>query len=423
MAAATMSLLRPSSTPHRVTGPTYTFRKSPRPAPPQLDGNEDGEESGIYVMNFLVPNKMVGAVIGLQGQAIKEMTRTSGARISVLNKDALGSSRTERIVEVEGALPKVSAAFKLIQEKIEADAETQGVAPSEEDQTRVPLKLLVANELIGHIIGKKGASIQQLINDSGTDITISQPESAHLGPGTIRVITVNGSLGAVCLAQSLICRKLHSILSDPETSPMRPPDSAAQLFGASAFPIIGGKSEKNIVYVLESMIGAIIGKGGVHAQEITRATKCKLHIETREEKADRDDSTKKDGEEDPRVADERQIIVMGPPNIQFMAQQMIYQLLVDDDQRQGNRRERRLKVHFAVPSSMLGRLIGKGGVKIKELAETSGARLKLIREEQQTEEEETFIEIFGSFAATQAAQNLIRQMTLEHRLRDLSRNR
>lgn len=76
------------------------------------------------------------------------------------------------------------------------------------------------------------------------------------------------------------------------------------------------------------MIGAIIGKGGVHAQEITRATKCKLHIETREEKADRDDSTKKDGEEDPRVADERQIIVMGPPNIQFMAQQMIYQLLV-----------------------------------------------------------------------------------------------
>lgn len=405
--------------------PHPNYVKTPRIAD-RLDGAAGGDTEEGYIMNFLVPNKMVGAVIGVSGSAIKEMCQTSGARISVLNRDAVGSTRTERIVEVEGPLSNLSTAFKLIQERIEAEAEAKGVeADDGEDRIRVPLKLLVANELIGHIIGKKRASIQQLINDSGTDITISQPESAHLGPGTIRVVTVQGSLGAVCLAQSLICSKLHSILRDPDTRPQEPV-AAAALFGASAFPIIGGKSEKNIVLVLESMIGSIIGKGGNHAKEITRQSECKLHIETREEKAAREEanppSSKKgpDGEEI-RVQDERKIFVMGSPNAQFRAQGMIYQLLCDDDQRQGNRRERRLKVHFAVPNSMLGRLIGKGGQKIKELADTSGARLKLLRGEddpRDSTEGDTFIEIFGTFAATQAAQNLIRQMALEHRLRD-----
>ena len=64
---------------------------------------------------------------------------------------------------------------------------------------------------------------------------------------------------------------------------------AGSIFGASAFPILGGgRSERNMVMVLESMVGAIIGKAGANAKEITKLSGCKLHIETRDEKADRE---------------------------------------------------------------------------------------------------------------------------------------
>ena len=78
------------------------------------------------------------------------------------------------------------------------------------------------------------------------------------------------------------------------------------------------------------------------------------------------------------------IIVMGGPEQQFKAQQIIYKRLLEEDQRSGTtKRERRLKVLFPIPNDMLGRVIGKGGAKIKELAGTSGARLRLVRPDNQ----------------------------------------
>jgi len=377
-----------------------------------------------YTLKILIPGKTIGAVIGKGGASIREITDFTGAKITVRTRDDIGSTRTERVVDIEGTPEVIANAyepilFKVIEEakildeasKTETDEPSNGATP-------VPLKILVRNELIGHIIGKAGATIKQLSEDSGTDISLNQPETQP-GPETLRIVTVEGSAVGLCAAQKLIVDKLLSVSKSIDLAKGVAPvqaDNNSMLYGSSAFPLLGGRSERNIVLVLESMIGAVIGRGGIYAKEITKVSNAKIHIETKDEKAQRQEE---EGVEE-NAADERQVIVMGNPDCQFKAQQMVYQRLVDEDSRQNNRKERRMKVHFPVQSTMLGRVIGKGGSKIKELAATSGARLKLLRYEDERPEDDTLVEIFGNFQEVQAAQNLIRQIAFEHRIRDLS---
>lgn len=146
---------------------------------------------------------------------------------------------------------------------------------------------------MGHIIGKAGATIKQLSEDSGTQISINQPE-IELGPESLRIITVSGAAVGLCAAQKLLTEKLQAIGKSLKTSDgapvlagiavpagavpaggmggmMVPPmggmmgggmgmlvemTSTAALYGSGAFPILGGRGERNIVLVLETMIGA-----------------------------------------------------------------------------------------------------------------------------------------------------------------------
>jgi len=377
-----------------------------------------------YSLKILVPGRTIGAVIGKAGASIKEITESTNAKVIVRPRDDVGSTRSERVVDIEGTVDSIAAAYESIMFKVEAEAK---VIDSTEEQpengkTQVPLKILIVNELIGHIIGKGGSTIKQLSEDSGTEIQINQPDSQP-GPETLRIVTVEGSAVGLCEAQKLVVGKLLTVRKSIEQasgsrrqSSGGSANSSSALYGASAFPLLGGRSERNIVLVLESMIGSVIGRQGVHAKEITKVSNAKIHIETRDEKETRQE----DDDDEESGADERQIVVMGNPDCQFKAQQQIYLRLQDEDRKNNNRKERRMKVHFPVQSTMLGRVIGKGGAKIKELAATSGARLKLLRYEDEQEDDDTIVEIFGSFQEAQAAQNLIRQIAFEHRIRDMS---
>lgn len=381
-----------------------------------------------FSLKILVPGKTIGAVIGKGGASIREITESTGAKVTIRARDDIGSTRTERVVDIEGTPDVIAKAyepilFKVIEEAKNLEEASDNTEKTEETPTNgttaVPLKILVRNELIGHIIGKNGATIKQLSEDSGTQIALNQPETQP-GPETLRIVTIEGSAVGLCAAQKLVVDKLLAVSKSIDMAKSVQPNTgnSSALYGSSAFPLLGGRSERNVVLVLENMVGAIIGRQGASAKEITKTSNAKLHIETKVEKAQRHED---EGIEE-NASDERQVIVMGNPDCQFKAQQMIYQRLVEEDARQGNRKERRMKVHFPVQSTMLGRVIGKGGSKIKELASTSGARLKLLRYEDERPEDDTLVEIFGNFREVQAAQNLIRQIAFEHRIRDLSVN-
>mmetsp|Transcript_29345 Transcript_29345/g.76920 ORF Transcript_29345/g.76920 Transcript_29345/m.76920 type:complete len:377 (+) Transcript_29345:207-1337(+) len=364
----------------------------------------------------LIPKDVIGAVIGRGGAVLKEITSDSGANIAVQPRDAEGTTANERVVVIDGKAEARLAAFAALHDKADQEAQKLAADGDGDGDGSVPLKILIRNEALGMIIGKGGATIKQLSADSNTKFTINKPEMTP-GPETLRIVTVEGDSGALSKALEMVLGKVEEV---------RKP-SRASVYGAMAFPSASSRRERNTVLVLESMIGAVIGKGGINARSITEGSGAKIHIETRAEKETREAEAEAD--EDSGGSDERHVIIMGNAEQQFNAQQRLYELLLAEDRRKAaqarkegrppKRNPRRMKVHYPVAVASLGSVIGKGGSKIEEIAKSSGAKLDLIRWEDEKEDDDVMVEIFGVFEEAQAAQNLIRQVLLERALRDI----
>ena len=70
-----------------------------------------------------------------------------------------------------------------------------------------------------------------------------------------------------------------------------------------------------------------------------------------------------------------------------------------------------MKLEMTVPGNCVGRVIGKGGAKIKEMTATSGAHLKIIRQE---DVEDVQLQVAGNLRQIQAAQYLVWAIVAEH---------
>ena len=69
----------------------------------------------------------------------------------------------------------------------------------------------------------------------------------------------------------------------------------------------------------------------------------------------------------------------------------------------------RLTIELLVPSSQVGRIIGKGGQNVREMQRTTSSVIKLPEQGVSTGEETT-VHIIGNFFAVQSAQRRIRAM-------------
>lgn len=69
----------------------------------------------------------------------------------------------------------------------------------------------------------------------------------------------------------------------------------------------------------------------------------------------------------------------------------------------------RLTIELLVPSSQVGRIIGKGGQNVREMQRTTSSVIKLPEQGASTGEETT-VHIIGNFFAVQSAQRRIRAM-------------
>ena len=75
-----------------------------------------------YSLKILVPGRTIGAVIGKAGASIKEITESTNAKVIVRPRDDVGSTRSERVVDIEGTVDSIAAAYESIMFKVEAEA-------------------------------------------------------------------------------------------------------------------------------------------------------------------------------------------------------------------------------------------------------------------------------------------------------------
>jgi hypothetical protein len=122
-------------------------------------------ETCHLLFSILVLSDMVGAIIGRSGGTIRQITQQSRARVDVHRKENAGA--LEKVITIYGNPENCSSACQKILEVMQTEANTT-------NRGEIPLKILAHNNLIGRIIGKSGATIKRVMEQTDTKITVSR---------------------------------------------------------------------------------------------------------------------------------------------------------------------------------------------------------------------------------------------------------
>ncbi|KAF0292193.1 Insulin-like growth factor 2 mRNA-binding protein 1 [Amphibalanus amphitrite] len=464
-------------------------------------------------LRILVSSEMVGAIIGRQGNTIRQITQNTRARVDVHRKDNNGA--TEKAITIYGNPDNCDNACREI-----LDVMTQEAANT--NRGEVPLKILAHNNLIGRIIGKGGNVIKSIMEETDTRITVSRATDVN-SFNLDRTITIRGTAEGIAEAERLVMTRLrqsyeHDLQTAAPQMGMYPDMGArmmpgygrgeAGLYGAGPAGYGGllaaapgmhgmhGQPESVFVYVPAASVGAIIGRKGSHIRSMIRFSGATVKIGQQEEAplsggrqsaappageaaaaqggdgdgasppedaaeqaqttetgeseeqqaeppaaAEADEPVRQEG--DGQAAEgatsdellelkqkveglqlrasaaqmdrppERKVAIYGTPEAQWKAQYMIFDKLREEGYGTGLD-DVRLSVEISVPSSQVGRIIGKKGQNVRELQRTTGTVIKLPQPAEHGEPNaETAVHIMGPFISVQSAQRRIRALVAQ----------
>jgi predicted PilT family ATPase len=159
------------------------------------------QESSI---KFLLPNNLVGTLIGIGGNAIKELKEVSGAAVHVSNSQDTYPGSNERVIFITGTDAAVSLAQSLIWEMLghQTNSTTKGLKtvpwspvyakehPGEFDNIEVEGKITIPASAGGLIVGKGGATIRSIAEESSIALAMDSKEDGD--STTERVLTLTG---------------------------------------------------------------------------------------------------------------------------------------------------------------------------------------------------------------------------------------
>ncbi|VDO46825.1 unnamed protein product [Haemonchus placei] len=329
----------------------------------------------------------VGAIIGTGGNNVREITKESKARVVVdvqrTVKDQQGHS--EKIISILGHLENCSKAFYL------------------KYLVQLELKIRAHNQLVGRLIGKQGATIKRIMQDTGTTIFVSKWVHVvsllvfHL---TITLLTMERTI--TVKGPSIEVVRLMSFTGIPAMPGMIHPigDAYAALAASTMRPIggpmcgVGGRVDvpkTTRMWVPNSMVGAIIGSKGGNIRNIIRNSGANVRIEgggERKEAERKEEPEKKEegsgdaqshgeGEEKFLQDGERLVTITGNDAQQYRAQFLIFNRVAEQSQHLIDEVSVKLRTELTVPSRLVGRIIGKGGQNVRELQRITGASVSL----------------------------------------------
>jgi len=246
------------------------------------DGN--GAEISILVMD-----RDIGRVIGKGGETVKNIRKESGANIDIPK----AVNAYDRVIFVKGSVTEISKAIQMI------------VTIASEDNPMI--SILAEQRSIGALIGKQGANIKQIREDTQANIHIG---NECLGNSTQIQIKISGDAEAVSKAIELVVTDVadgtnlvrvpyipsgvgnlgnHSLNSSGvggmyHASQVMPLQNQIVESTPSFFKI------ETTITVPKKLIGKIIGRGGNNINTVRRQSGAQINISTREEDADSTES-------------------------------------------------------------------------------------------------------------------------------------
>ncbi|KAI9533478.1 hypothetical protein NQZ68_022608 [Dissostichus eleginoides] len=158
-------------------------------------------------------------------------------------------------------------------------------------------------------------------------------------------------------------------------------------------------SSQPVTFTVEnSLVGRIIGKGGAKIRELEESTGARIKVN----KGDY----------------EGEVVLSGSSEAQQKAKEMIEELVADSSSHNASggpgrgtfgdeKSDSSQPLTFTVENGLVGRIIGKGGAKIRELEESTGARIKVNKGDYEGE-----VVLSGSSEAQQKAKEMIEELVL-----------
>ncbi|KAH6760427.1 binding to TOMV RNA 1L [Perilla frutescens var. hirtella] len=265
-------------------------QSSPRKSPPP----PDSEEKTTYI-RFLLSNAEAGSVIGKGGSTINDIQSQSGARIQLSRNYEYFPGTSDRVVMVSGRVDDILKAVDLIMSKLmdEFYVEDGGQVDPESK-----IRLVVPNSSCGGIIGKAGAIIRSLIEDSRASIKISPQDNFYPGLHD-RLVTVGGALDEQMRAIELILQKLVEDQHYQQSANAPFPYAAMAYNGMNYGPNGaggGGKYQNNnrfpnkpqedrnssvTIGIADEHIGIVVGRGGRNIMEMSQLSGARIKISER----------------------------------------------------------------------------------------------------------------------------------------------
>ncbi|KAK4416060.1 Poly(rC)-binding protein 4 [Sesamum alatum] len=197
------------------------------------DGNVEAAKVGpghvaANTVRLLIAGSQAGGLIGVSGQNIENLRNTSGATITVLSPNQLppcaSAHESDRVVQLSGDIPAVLRAAVEIGCQLRDNPPKQVISVSPAynlgfhrqpqqyvDPTSaeyVTLDLMVPENLVGGLIGRFGANISRIRNESGANIKVYGGKGEH----TQRQIHLGGSAQQVALAKQRVDEYVYAEL-------------------------------------------------------------------------------------------------------------------------------------------------------------------------------------------------------------------
>ncbi|XP_049869949.1 poly(rC)-binding protein 3 isoform X3 [Pectinophora gossypiella] len=325
------------------------------------------EDSKVTLtIRLIMQGKEVGSIIGKKGEIVKRFREESGAKINISD-----GSCPERIVTVTGNTNAIFKAFTLICKKFEEWCsqfnESGGGGGS---RAPITLRLIVPASQCGSLIGKGGSKIKEIRDVTGANIQVA---SEMLPNSTERAVTISGTCDAITQCIYHICCVMLESPPKGATIPYRPKPNVAGpviLAGGQAYTIQGNYAvpAQDMGGLAKSPLAglAALGLGGL--------------------------APANSGGLNPAAA----LAALAGSQLRTSSQAR--------NQPASNQQSHEM----TVPNELIGCIIGKGGTKIAEIRQISGAMIRISNcEEREGGSTDRTITISGNPDSVALAQYLI----------------
>ena len=282
-------------------------------------------------IRLLMTGKEVGSIIGKGGEIINSIREESGAKIHISD-----GAIPERIVTVTGPTESIFKSFSLICKKLEDDGSGSHKSDSGSSSGKggsVTLRLIVPASQCGSLIGKGGSKIKEIREITSASVVVA---SEMLPNSTERTVTISGICSAISQCIYHICCVMLESPPKGTTIPYSPKSNG---LGGGLLGMGGGNSRGGRGNHQENPLASLLGLGGGASTLAAIATLAGSQLRDRRGGGgDREDSRG------------------GGSNTQTH--------------------------EMSIPNDMIGCIIGKGGSKIAEIRQLSGAMIRISKSDE-----------------------------------------